>query len=221
MRRAALVASCIIGIAVHASVGLASIGLDGCPTTVSIGVDTSLATTSVAMFLGRAAGQTFVAEDTLIRSVRVWRVGEEGVGYLYGLDLYIVTTDSTGLPDVADVVARGPTVTHPEHYGHPSEFSGVFDPPVALPRSGLYALFVQIPVEQCPGVIDLLARDSSDAYGLGHLWLTHRSNFSGCVLFPFPQGFVGADLIFDLETCRDVITRTRGSTWGRVKILYR
>lgn len=191
-----------------------------CPTVVAVGIDTSLANSSAGDILGESVGQTFFASDTLIRSLTVWRVVQQETLYT-GIDPYIVETDSAGIPLSTSVIQHGP-VMH-VFYGdgvHPVEFKWEFDPPVALPRRGLYAFFLQVPMDECPSYFDVLGRDGvTDAYTDGHVWLSRRT--VACTLRFNPDPFPNADLVFTIEFCHDVSTPVRSSTWGQLKVLYR
>lgn len=205
--------ACLLG-----SRGAAAV--ESCPSSYRMGVDTSLANNSIADYLGRAAGQTFLAEDTLIASVAAFRVAVEGVGYWWGLHAFITETDSTGRPLTFNVVGEGRDLSIPEHDDiHPTEFRWNFDPPIALPHRGLFAVFFAMPVTQCgAGVVDLLTADMP-GYGGGHLWWTHREDL--CRLRPFPQSIPYANLVYSVDFCRDVETKVQRKTWGALKLLYR
>jgi len=170
--------------------------------------------------LGEAPGQTFMARDTLLHSLTVWRVASEDSN-LFGMHLYITATDSTGYPLINQIVLDGPTAYHPYGDGiHPIPFQWVFDPPLVLPRSGLYAFFLQI--SPCiPGYFDVLGRDegTEDLYPEGHLWVTARS--ASCILRGGLNSFPASDLIFKIEFCSTAVVPVRHPTWGGLKAHYR
>ncbi len=182
----------------------------------SVGVDTSKATASGDVILGKAWGETFCASDTLILSVTVWRIASEH-NDPSPMKFWITEVDSGGRPHTHLVVQEGPilSVTSPDST-HPTKIQFVFDPPLALPRPSQYCFWVQ---EICTGYFDLLI-DPNDDYPGGHLWQTYRSNFEGCILRDYPASFPGADLGFTIEFCQPP-TVTRRRTWGQVKVLYR
>ena len=192
-------------------------------SSVTVGLDTSLANSSGGAFLGEAPGQTFLAADTLVRSVTVWRVASEDTNYM-GMHLYITKTDSAGTPETDQVILDGPTVYN--YFGdgiHPIPFQFVMEPPVVLPGPGLYAFFLR--EEPCSlGYFDLIGREETsggDIYPPGHVWLTRRSNYSGCVLKINPNSYPLADFIFSIEFCQTTTTPTLSPTWGALKAHYR
>jgi hypothetical protein len=188
---------------------------------VSIGLDVSQANNSASPFLGEAPGQTFMARDTLLHSLTVWRVASEDSN-LFGMHLYITETDSTGYPLIDHIVLDGPTVYNPYGDGvHPIPFQWVFDPPLVLPRSGLYAFFLRM-TPCILGYFDVLAREGTeDLYPEGYLWRTARSAASGCILRGGLDSNPAADLIFKIEFCSMAAVPVRHTTWGELKVLYR
>lgn len=220
---------------VGVAIGLAILGINGTRdggtaprdvaaacSTYTVGIDTSLATTSGGDILGEAVGQTFYAADTLLKSLTVWRVASEcPLGS--GIHLYITATDSTGYPLLNQIVLDGPTLFTSTCDGiHPTPIQWVFDPPLSLPGRGLYAFFLQIAASQCPGYFDVLAREAvPDAYPLGQAWLTSRSSFSGCILRDPVNSYPASDFIFTAEFCPTSTVPTRDASWGEVKRRYR
>jgi hypothetical protein len=189
-----------------------------CPSIVTVGIDPSLANNSAGDILGESIGQTFFASDTLIRSLTVWRVAQEETLYI-GIDPYIVGTDSAGIPLPNPVIQHGPVVH--VFFGdgvHPIKFKWDFDPPVVLPHRGLYAFFLQVPMDECPSYFDVLGRSPPDQYPEGHLWLSRRTSL--CTLRT-PDSFPNGDIVFTIEFCHDTNTPVRKSTWGRLRTLYR
>jgi len=183
----------------------------------SIGVDTSFADNRVAAINGEGPGQTFMAADTLIRSITVWRVAIETPN-ANPLKLWITEVDSTGTPLIGSVVFDGPAVSVPYGDGiHPIKIEYWFDPPVALPHRGRYFFAIQ---ELCWGWFDLLT-SSVDAYPDGSAWRTGRSNFSGCILSYNVSRLIRPDLVFTIEFCRDAATATQRRSWGELKLRYR
>ena len=217
-----LVASALIvtgaqaGASSHAATPLAS-----CTTFQSIGIDTMLAGDLYGGYLGSAVCQTFVAPETLISAVTVWRTPIE-----HALDvplkLWIVDVDSTGKPLANSVVLDGPIweQTSPDSI-HPTEVTYSFDPPVVLPGRGMYSIAIQD--YQCVLYFDLLTTaqfGSVDQYPLGHAWRSLRSDFGNCVLRSAMQDLSPMDLIFTIQFC-DTAVPTRKTSWGQLKMHYR
>jgi hypothetical protein len=95
----------------------------------------------------------------------------------------------------------------------------VLDPPLALPRRGLYAFFVQ--AENCnPAEAWRLLADDNNDYPYGIYWITPRA-ITACWLRPVGGGADYADLIFEIEFCSNTQTPTRRRSWGQLKTLYR
>src|SRR5881409_471447 len=107
----------------------------------SVGVDTSLADHSflgVGAIDGEGPGETFMAVDTLIRSITVWRVAVQTPNAT-PMKLWITEADSIGMPLIGNVVFDGPALSVPYGDGiHPIEIQYSFDPPLALPHRGRY-----------------------------------------------------------------------------------
>ena len=178
-----------------------------------IGLDTSCVNNSAGAYLGEAIGQTFTATSTLIRRITVWRVAYQA-NYQTGVHLFILNTDSLGAPDVRPRLLDGPVVTALGDGEHPVRIDFLFDPPFQLPGPGIYCIALQ--ASPCSGIWDLVA-DSDGHYPDGSFWGFSRSD---CFLRDFPQNYPGADLIFEVEFC-DMVTPTRGTTWGELKVHYR
>jgi hypothetical protein len=207
------------------SLAVALAGSVACPTRVwaiscvseSIGVDTSLATATGDVVMGKAWGQSFVATDTLILSATVWRMAAEH-NDLSAMKFWITEVDSSGTPHTHLVVHEGPTiqVTSPDG-SRPTKIQYLFDPPIQLPRPSQYCFWVQ---EICTGYFDLHI-DPNDDYPGGHLWQTYRSDFDGCILRDYPRSLPTEDLAFTIEFCHTQITPIQTKTWGQVKLRYR
>ncbi len=188
---------------------------DAC-TIVSIGSDTSQADNYVGVLCGEAPGETFLALDTLISSVAVWRPAVE-TPYGGGFKLWITDVDSAQVPRTDRVVLEGPVITVPFGDGiHPIQMQYSFDPPFPLPHQGYYFFAVQ---DYCGGHFDFLTC-TSDVYPDGMAWRTGRSCFSGCYLRPSPDRLISNDLVFTIEFCKTVVA-THRLGWGRLKVIYR
>jgi hypothetical protein len=204
-------------LALAASSTIASPAYAGCQPE-SVGVDTSLATTTGELILGMAWGETFVATDTLISSVTVWRMAPEH-NDPSPLKFWITQVDSLGTPHTHLVVFDGPaqSVVSPDST-RPTAITYAFDPPISLPRPSMYCFWVQ---EICTGYADLLI-DQNNPYANGRIWKTYRSDFDGCILRDFPDSRLpDDDLVFTLVFCHPNTVPTRSKTWGSVKAHYR
>jgi hypothetical protein len=188
-----------------------------------IGPDTTRYQGITNQLFGGSAGQTFVAADTLISSVSVWRPNGEAYA---PMRLWITRTNSTGRPleDGSGVLYVGPTVAIGSDTASdipPKRIQFIFNPPFSLPAPGLYAFFIQEPCEFLYN--DIYYNQTDDIYPQGRFWRTGRSIYSGCGLSPpgYYSEEINADLIFEVEFCRYATTPTRRTTWGQLKILYR
>ena len=189
---------------------------------VTVGPDTSLWNTTRSCILGKAVVQTFLAPDTLISRITVWRPPWD-IDAL-GTHLFVTAVDTTRTPpwpDARAILLDGPTVL--VRGGVPevlTEMSFVIDPPLALPRPGIYAFFLQR--AGCDdGETTLIANDAN-AYPYGMRWATGRTSGSGgCWLPGAYQVEENIDLIFRIEFCSEGATPVRPMSWGRLKAIYR
>jgi hypothetical protein len=180
-------------------------------STHSVGVDlNSPGGSPFGAYLGRSIGQSFFAEDTLIRSITVWRIVSQDSN-AFGIHLRIVEVDSSGTPRGDRLVVDWPESL--VRFGAPAVFRFEFDPPIALPRRDEFAFYLT--ADPCYGSFDLYA--AFDSYPGGSLWRSGRTD--GCELRAFPD-HVNADLCFEIEFC-DVPTPTRHASWGQLKQHYR
>lgn len=188
-----------------------------CPG-VTVGLDTTLANEHGGPRLGEAIGQVFLAGDTLISSLTVWRWAYEDTN-VFGWHLYIAGTDSLGRPAPDSILLDGPTIYNPFGDGiHAIPFRFVFEPPFALPARGKYEFAIQS--NPCDGFFEMLA-NHDNAYIDGSMWLHGRTVFSGCNLRNYPNELPGIyDLIFEIEFC-STVTPARPETWGRLRAIYR
>ena len=185
---------------------------------VTVGTDTTSWNDSYGTALGQAIGQTFLARDTLISRLTLWRPPRNAT--IWGNHLFITEVDSTLRPDTGHILQDGPSVAVRSDGVHLTRMDFVLDPPLALPRPGHYAFFIQR--DFCDdGETDLIANDN-DLYPDGWFWTTYRtSGGTTCYLPPATGPFGYSDLIFRIEFCRDASTRVRQATWGRLKVIYR
>ena len=206
----------IVAIVIAGGARAGPVGAAACQP-ISVGVDTSRATNSALALHGEALGQTFLASDTLIRSITVWRVASQDTSF-FGMRLYVTENDSMGEPDRCAIVQDGPTLLVPYGDGtHHIKVQFSFDPPLCLPHRGFFYFAVQ--PDPCFGYFDM-PTDSFNGYPNGRLRTASRSDCEGCLGGIRSTTNPNADLIFTIEFC-DSSTPVIQNTWGRVKVLYR
>ena len=189
----------------------------GC-TADTVGLDPSLWNTGRGTFFGRALGQTFFAPDTIITRITVWR--PPNIIDVVGAHLFVTTVDSTQRPVTQEILQDGPTIVvrDSDPPGQLIRMDFPIEPPLALPRPGLYAFFVQR--ENCDAGETRLVASTSDPYPNGIYWITGRA-LTTCVLRTVDGGEDYTDLIFEIEFCDTNTTPVRSRTWGDVKLIYR
>lgn len=181
----------------------------------TIGPDLSLATTYGGVYLGQTLGQTFLARDTLLTSLTVWRSANQN-GFANGIKVYFARVDSTGRPDVHTLLFDGLTV-HANGDGiNPTPYVFVFDPPVVLPGVGTYEFGLRS--DPCDSWWDIRAAEPS-VYADGSAWDHSRSLITNCPPRIFP-GRLAGDVIFKMTFCSHT-TPTKSTTWGQLKAIYR
>lgn len=172
-------------------------------------------------FLGSAAGQDFLATDTLINSISVWREHYPGsTDYGFSMKLWIVDVSPTnGVPQAYSVLFEGSTLFTPADSTAERHIkvTWAFDPPFQLPRTGRYAFFIQ---ETCLNISTVLY-SNQNVYPDGMLWKTGRDISRVCHLNIPCCHFPELDLIFEIEYCRPATTPVRRTTLGEVKRAYR
>jgi hypothetical protein len=201
-----------LGLSVVAFAGAALLPVSGASAAPScaastIGVDTSLANNSGGTLLD-SVGQTFLATDTLITSLTLWAVAG---GQTYSsVTAMIVATDANGVPTTQRLWVS-PPLTVPGNQA--KAFTWTIDPPLALPRAGLYAWFI------CSTIMDLMVVTGSDPYPGGEMWWAACRGACG----PGCNTHVveGGDFVFNVTFCADHSTPARPPTWGRLKSIYR
>jgi hypothetical protein len=188
------------------------------------GLNPAIWTTARGTFLGHALGQTFLAKDTLITKVTVWR--PPNLPNVLGMHLFITAVDtiwSPPRPNAHQILLDGPTlhITDSNPPGQLVEVRFDLDPPLALPRPGYYAFFLQ--TEGCDAGEFMLVANEQNPYPFGIYWITGRAGqFTPCYLAGVAGGSDNTDLIFRIEFCRTTSTTpVRSSTWGRLKATYR
>jgi hypothetical protein len=190
-------------------------GLPGGVLISTAGTDTATFAGSRRLSPGRGYAQTFVARDTVMRSVAVWLPAWQRAPKT-GLHLWVTRVDGDGRPRPDQVVADGGTVTGGAGEGvTAARFQFDFLPAIVLPARGRYALVVV--AERC-GVLDVLtsARRSGDAGDL------YETSLRGCASGPGTRGARAGDvpLVFRVEFF-DLSTAGLGRTWGDIKSGYR
>ena len=189
----------------------------------TVGIDTSVANTSRAAAFGRAWGQVFLAEDTLLQSITVWRKNHAFLN-LDPMHLYITEVDSLDRPISYKILLDGPSIVIPTIGDGitPDKVQYVFDPPLQLPYPGKF--FFAIKEEWCDFVFELLA-SSANPYPDGKAWRMEPLDLECLGLGCCPVEFGGVyDLIFEVEFCKPPTTDVpfpKGDSWGRVKGRYR
>src|SRR5262245_13691208 len=186
----------------------------------SVGIDTSHGNASNITFFGNALAQVFWTEDTLVSSVTFWRPTQATSGGT-PVRLYILGTQS--LPDLGlapyplQIIHEGPELIIYEPSPQPVPVRSTFDPPIALPGRGFYAVAIRDDLN-CSGIFRVLL-DSLDTYSQGGAW--RISNAVYCGLGLGVTRLEGMDLIFQVEFCRPEGVSARDLTWGRVRATYR
>lgn len=195
---------------------MAGLALGGTCDPSTVAVDTTGWRQSVSAMWGSAPGQTFVAEDSVITAITVWRIPPQDTS-LSDFKLWIVDIDSTGRPQNNRVVYDGPSLRGIIGDGmHPVEIRFDLDPPAILPRRGVFAFMVQ---NVCEWFFDLLVQE--ETYKDGKLWRSEIAHPEyGCTMWTIFDHWDEYDLCFKIEFC-DATTPTRRSSWGRVKSIYR
>jgi hypothetical protein len=188
-------------------------------TTIVHGLDTTLARISRSTFLGDAVGQTFFAEDTILTKLTVWRWPFQTT---IGVHLFITAVDTNRVPPrpmTDSILLDGPTLTINTPPPALIELPFVIDPPLVLPRRGLYAFFLQN--EGCYGAAAWEIMGSADnPYPHGIYWQTGIVK-PNCYLRAVVGGEDSTDLIFRAEFCRPASTPVVRDTWGHLKARYR
>jgi hypothetical protein len=190
-------------------------------TPVLVGIDTTFANTSRSPFLGKALGQTFLAQDTVLSRITIWRWRNDLS--VVGVHLFITAVDTTQTPprpDTQQILLDGPTLTVYDSAppGQFIELAFELSPPLVLPRPGLYAWFVQ--ADACNGgsVWNIAANDTNPDPN-GNYWITNRA-VQGCYLPAVSGGEDLTDLLYQIEYCRAETTPTLRRSWGELKVIY-
>jgi hypothetical protein len=185
----------------------------------SVFVDLAAADTHLRPDAGQGFAQTFVALDTLISEISVWRQDLQSQNS-HPMKLWITLVDESGEPLTRWIVQEGPTLMGILGDGvHHTRIRYEFDPPLSLPARGTYAFFIQ---EPCVGFFDLMV-STTDLYSPGRLWRTQRrTETPDCRFGPGAlDPLAGYDLIFNITFCSSTVTPVRHKGWGQVKAIYR
>lgn len=187
----------------------------------TVGLDPSIWNTGRGTFFGRALGQTFLAEDTVITRITVWR--PPNIIDVVGAHLFVTTVDfqTPPRPFTQGILQDGPTVVvrDSDPPGQLIRMDFVIEPPLALPAPGTYAFLLQR--EGCDSGETRIAASSNNPYPYGIYWITGRTIFGPCALRSVDGGSDNTDLIFEIEFCKPDVTPVRARTWGELKLLYR
>jgi hypothetical protein len=175
----------------------------------------------VGELVHNGVGQTFLAADTLIASLTVWRIASEDSNWNVGLRPYFMATDSTGAPDVDRILYVADRRIIPNGDGvHPIEFKWTFDPPITLPGPGKYAFFLF--QDPCAAYFDILTMGfNGTLYPDGEFWYTLVDLGGGCSPDPYIYSAPDGDIVFHMEFCDTSTTPVRSNTWGELKVRYR
>lgn len=183
----------------------------------SIALTVQFANSGNAAFNGRSLAQTFVASDSLLSSVTVWRAADPNA-HINPMHLYLCGVDSTGRPDTQNILLDGPTIVCACQGNEPMPVRFELSTPLGLVRSHSYCFAIKEDSDNCFGGFGL-AVDSLDDFANGSAWEIHATpNCHGLGLSTFE--LQGNDLAFVLEFCSDAVP-TRSGTWGRAKEMYR
>ncbi len=198
------------GLALAAGLSLAGAVLhaDEPCTSYATGTASSSARGHTAVFLGKSAGQTFVARDTALRSITVWHEPRDAHERV---TLRIMRTTPAGVP-TGTVLSRSDWLDLKSPSIHYE-----FDPPLGLPARGRYAFVLQT----CGTALGLRYDFSDDLYPEGRFWYSGRSGCGAYVDEPDDARVVDADLIFKIEFCGTGATSASDAPWGQQKERFR
>lgn len=187
--------------------------------TVSVGRAGDLGNFNYGVFDGRAANQVFLAEDTLITAVTVWRGSQDFVNGT-PMRLYITEVELLGGllgPDPSRILLAGEQILAGGPSDVPIPIRYEFDPPFSLPRRGHFSFAIKVETLSCAGDF-ILRADSLGGYAEGDLWRTHADPFD-CSYGNSPRWQEGRDLVFKIEFCLPPVAAVPG-TWGGLKSRY-
>jgi hypothetical protein len=200
--------------------GLALADAPSLCVAASVGTDIANWNSNLLVANGHSRGETFVATDTLIQSITVWRYPQPDTNFT-PMHLFITEFDSaTDIPITwgTGILLDGPVLVVPYSDGvHPLPVRFDLNPPFALPHPGTY--FFAVKENLCYGFF-ALAADTTDPYPEGQSFIT-SANYD-CAGLGGTPGISNRfqDLIFTIEFC-ELAVPTRKATWGGVKAYYR
>jgi hypothetical protein len=176
------------------------------------GLDLSHENSAALAFFGISPAQVFLADDSLIAAVTVWRPASADTN-ITGMHLFLCPVDSLLKPLPSTVLLSGPTIVLPLAGPTDAPVRFVLDPPFALPMARAhYAFAIKESDPECASAFPLVA-DTVREFADGALWQVHP--FADCHLLG-----AHADLIFDIEFCEPGTPAHRAS-WGEMKVHYR
>jgi hypothetical protein len=170
----------------------------------AIGTDSFRSRERDAVFLGKSAGQSFVASDTLLRSIVVWHEPSNG---LERVTLRILRTTPAGVPN--GVLRSRSDWIDLESPALRFEF----DPPLVLPSRGAYAFVLQT----CGASLGLRYGFGDDLYPGGRFFYSGRSGCGPYLDETRELQWIDADLIFRIEFCDGAAAAVQDAPWGGAK----
>lgn len=183
----------------------------------SISVDHALADSSVLAWGCRGFGQVFLATDTLIQSISIWRPPQPALDGRPRF-LFITGTDSLGRPDIDRLLLdAGPLVRQVGDGVSPVEYRWVFDPPFALPGRGKY-FFDVLAAYYSSWLIPAV---TTDPYPNGEAWSTTAVWDCSRPAWPYGDDPPTLDLVFEVRFCETGSTVAVPTSWGKLKVIYR
>lgn len=191
--------------------------LDSC-ASYTVGIDPSRVDTALVNAFCGGWGQVFQAQDTLIRSISVWRPALPAADP-YPYRLFITSTDGTGRPTPGTYISpilTGPALVIPMSDSlRPVRYQYLFDPPVALPYRGLFTFSI---VSTELSLIRVLGV-TTNWYPQGQAWFLDGD--SQCLPSDGYSRGPNIDIAFEIEFCSLGPTTVQKKSWGQLKILYR
>jgi hypothetical protein len=183
----------------------------------SVGVGIEQANASDAAWDGRALGQTFVALDSELVAITIWRSASPLTANIDPMRLYVCGVDSLGFPDSRNILADGPTIICPCQSDTPTPVRFVLQHPLSVVPGRQYSFAIKDVSSDCFGIFSARIDTLNDyANGTGFEF----NSPVGCVGLGFPTfELKGADLIFSAEFCLGAVAARR-TTWGQVKAAY-
>ena len=188
--------------------------------TVLAGHFANLGNFQHGVFDGRTADQVFLAADTLITAITVWR-GEQDYENGTPMRLYLTEVEFQGgrfRPDPSRILLAGEQILAGGPSDVPIPIRYEFDPPFSLPRRGHFSFAIKVETQNCRGAFTLRA-DSLGGYADGDLWRTKADPFDCTYFGGVPLWQEGRDLMFKIEFCLPPVA-VLPQTWGRVKSRY-